>query len=72
MKFLTWVSLQCVLSVIPNVTYFKLKCIVVLCLYINVVSFVQNVVHGYIPKLFIVSISIVQNKVVSLIESVDL
>ena len=32
MKFLTWVSIQCALSVIPKVTYFKLKCIVMLCL----------------------------------------
>ena len=32
MEFLTWVYIQFVLSVTPNVTYFKLKLIVMLCL----------------------------------------
>ena len=43
MKFLTWVSIQYVLSVIPNVTYFVLKLIIVmLCLNKNMVRFVQK------------------------------
>ena len=50
MKFLTWVSIQCALSVIQKVTYFKLKCIVMLYLSKNVVRFAQKCVHSYIPK----------------------
>ena len=53
MKFLTWVSIHCVLSVIPNVTYFKLKCIFMLYVNKNVGRFVQksrSVVHNNIPK----------------------
>ena len=50
MKFLTLVSIQFVLSVIPNVTYIKLKLIVMLCLNKNMARFVPNAVHGYIPK----------------------
>ena len=42
MKFLTWVSIQFVLSVIPNITYLKLKLIVMLSLNNNVVRFVQK------------------------------
>ena len=42
MKFLTWVSIKFVLSVIPNVTYFKLKLIVMLCLDKNMVRFVHK------------------------------
>ena len=71
MKFLTWVSIQFVHSVIPNVAYFKLKLIVMLCLNKNMARFVQKCctwLHSK-KKLFIVSISIDQNsnKAVSLI-----
>ena len=50
MKFLTWVSIQFVLSVIPNVTCFKLKLMVMLCLNKNMARFSKNAVHVYIPK----------------------
>ena len=39
MKLLTWVSIQCALSVIPKVTYFKLKCFVMLYLSKNIARF---------------------------------
>ena len=42
MKFLTLVSIQVVLSVIPNVTYIKLKLIVMLFLNKNMARFVQK------------------------------
>ena len=70
-KFLTLVSIQFVPSVIPNVTYFKLKLIVMLCLDKNMARFVQKCctwLHSQ-KRWFIVSISIEQNshKAVSLI-----
>ena len=37
-----YVSIQCALSVIPKVTYFKLKCMVMLYLSKNVVRFAQK------------------------------
>ena len=44
------VCIQCALFVIiPKVTYFKLKCMVMLYLSKNVVRFAQNAVYSYIP-----------------------
>ena len=70
MKFLTLVSIQFVLSVIPN---FKLKLIVMLCPARTWSGLSKNAVHCYIPETIIYSfyfpISIEQNshKAVSLI-----
>ena len=65
MKFLTRVSTHCVISLIPAVTYFKLKINALLC-YVSIKTWSglsRSVVHNYIPpkKWFIDSISIVQN-----------
>ena len=63
MKFFSWVPIQFILSVIPNVTYFKLKLIFMLCINKNMARFVQKCctwLHSQKRK-FIVSISIEQN-----------